>query len=116
MIQDYKEIKDVVMQYVSGCAMGDVELAKKAFHKDAVMFGYLNSELCAGSIDALYSAIAQLGAAPATKAEVDVMEVEGTAATVRVVLENWHGLSFTDFHSLVRIDGQWQIVAKIFHQ
>ncbi len=44
------------------------------------------------------------------------MEVVGTAATVRVVLENWHGLSFTDFHSLVKIDGQWTIVAKIFHQ
>ena len=40
----------------------------------------------------------------------------GTAATVRVVLEDWHGLSFTDFHSLVKIDGKWIIVAKIFHQ
>lgn len=116
MIREYKEIKKVVMQYVNGCATGDVELAKKAFHKDAIMHGYLNSELCAGSIDALYSAITQLGAASETKYEVDIMEVVGTAATVRVVLENWHGMCFTDFHSLVKIDDKWQIVAKIFHQ
>ena len=42
MIKDYREIREVVMQYVNGCAAGDVELAKKAFHKDAVMYGYLN--------------------------------------------------------------------------
>lgn len=116
MIRDYQKIKDVVMQYVNGCATGDVELAKKAFHKDAVMFGYLNGALCAGSIDALYGAIGQSDADPATKSEVDVIEIVGTAATVRVVLDNWHGLSFTDFHSLVKIDDKWQIVAKIFHQ
>lgn len=116
MIQEYKEIKEVVKQYVDGCATGDVELAKKAFHKDAVMFGYLNGALCAGSIEALYAAIAQLGGDPATKAEIDVTELTGTAATVRVVLENWHSLCFTDFHSLVKIDGKWRIVAKIFHQ
>lgn len=116
MIKDYQEIKEVVMQYVNGCVTGDAELTKKAFHKDAVMYGYLNGELSAGSIENLYAAIKQLGAAAETKAEVDVMEVVSTAATVRVVLENWHGLSFTDFHSLVKIDGKWTIVAKIFHQ
>ncbi|MDE6154747.1 MAG: nuclear transport factor 2 family protein [Muribaculaceae bacterium] len=116
MINDYKDIKDVVMQYVNGCATGDVELTKKAFHKDAVMFGYLNSELSGGSIENLYAAINALGASPETKWEIDVMQVVGTAATVRVVLGNWHGVSFTDFHSLVKIDGKWTIVAKIFHQ
>ena len=116
MIKDYREIREVVMQYVNGCAAGDVELAKKAFHKDAVMYGYLNGELSAGSIENLYAAIGQLGADAGTKAEVDILEAVGTAATVRVVLENWHGLSFTDFHSLVKIDGRWTIVAKLLHQ
>lgn len=51
-----------------------------------------------------------------TKSEVDVMEVIGTVTTVQVVHENWHGLSFTDFLSLVKIDGKWTIITKIFHQ
>ena len=67
MIKDYREIREVVMQYVNGCAAGDVELAKKAFHKDAVMYGYLNGELSAGSIENLYAAIGQLGADAGTK-------------------------------------------------
>ena len=35
------------------------------------MYGYLNAKLCAGSIDALYSAIEQLGADADAKAEVE---------------------------------------------
>lgn len=116
MIKDYQEIKEVVMQYVDGCARGDVELAKKAFHKDATMYGYLNGELLAGSIENLYAAIRQLGADSKTRHAVDVVELTGTAAVVRVVLEDWHGLSFTDFHSLVKLDGKWTIVGKVFHQ
>lgn len=116
MVQDYQEIKDVVMQYVNGCATGCVETARQAFHKDAIMYGYLNGELSAGNIENLYAAMNALGAAPETKYQVDILECNGTAAVVRVVLENWHRLSFTDYHSLVKIDGKWTIVAKIFHQ
>ena len=53
---------------------------------------------------------------PETKARVDVLNIEGTAAVVRVTLEDWHGLAFTDFHSLIKEDGQWKILAKVFHQ
>lgn len=31
MIEDYRKIKEVVMQYVNGCAAGDVELTN--YHK-----------------------------------------------------------------------------------
>lgn len=116
MNRDHKEIEETVMKYVDACLTGNAQLAKKAFHKDAIMYGYLNKELCAGSINALYSAIEQLGADAGTKAEVDILEVVGTAAAVRIVLKNWHGISFTDFHSLVKIDGKWIIVSKVFHQ
>ncbi len=44
------------------------------------------------------------------------LSIEGTAATVRVTLEDWHGIAFTDFHSLLKIDGEWKIIAKVFHQ
>ncbi|MBQ9156720.1 MAG: nuclear transport factor 2 family protein [Eubacterium sp.] len=31
-------------------------------------------------------------------------------------MEDWHGLAFTDFHSLIKEDGEWKILAKVFHQ
>ena len=66
--------------------------------------------------DLTLKAVDAFGAAPETKSRVDVLAIEGTAAAVRVTLEDWHGLSFTDFHELIKEDGQWKIVAKVFHQ
>ena len=42
------------------------------------------------------------------------IDVEGSAASVRIELDNWTGHRFTDFFTLVKIDGQWQIMSKIF--
>ena len=48
------------------------------------------------------------------KRELTIDSTE-TTAIVRVVIENWHGLSFIDHHSLVKIGGEWKIVANIYH-
>ena len=115
-VSDYEEILNTVAKYTDGCKEGKSEIMKPAFTENAVMYGYLNDEYYHGSIEALYGAVDSFGAAPETKARVDVLSVEGTAAVVRVTLEDWHGLAFTDFHSLVKEDGNWKIIAKVFHQ
>ena len=113
---DYEEVLAVVGKYTDGCKVGKSDIMKPAFTANALMYGYLNGEYYNGSIEALYGAVDAFGAAPDTLARVDVLSIEGTAAAVRVTLENWHGLSFTDFHNLIKEDGQWKIVAKVFHQ
>lgn len=115
-VSDYEAVVSVISKYAQGCKEGKSEIMKPAFHKDAIIYGYLNGELNEGSIENLYSSVDQLGADKNTKVHIDVLSVEGTAATVRVVLEDWHGLAFTDFHSLLKVDGKWQIIAKLFHQ
>ena len=115
-VSDYEEVLAVVGKYTEGCKVGKSDIMKPAFTANALMYGYLNGEYYNGSIEALYGAVDAFGAAPDTLARVDVLAIEGTAASVRVTLENWHGLSFTDFHNLIKEDGQWKIVAKVFHQ
>lgn len=44
---------------------------------------------------------------------IDWVEVSGTAAVGRVVLD-YPGSFFVDYMSLLKIDGEWQIVNKIF--
>ena len=42
--------------------------------------------------------------------------VTPTTAVVRVDMEkDAAGADYTDFHTLINIDGKWQIVAKVFH-
>lgn len=115
-VSDYEAVLNTVNQYVEGCKAGKSDLMKSAFTENALMYGYLNGQLFDGSIEALYGAVDQFGPAPDAVTRVDVLSIEGTAATVRVVLENWHGIAFTDFHNLLKVDGEWKIVAKVFHQ
>lgn len=115
-VSDYEAVINVVSKYTQACKEGKSDIMKPAFTENALMYGYLNGQLFNGSIEALYGAVDQFGAAPEAQTRIDVLSIEGTAATVRVVLENWHGIAFTDFHSLVKIDGEWKIIAKVFHQ
>ncbi len=39
----------------------------------------------------------------------------GTVATVRLELDNWTGQRFTDLFTLLKIDGEWKIMNKVFH-
>lgn len=89
---------------------------RRAFDRGAVMYGYLNGQLYDGSIENLYGAVEALGGDEGTQTRIDVLSVEGAAASVRVTLEGWHGLSFTDYHTLLKIDGKWRIASKVFHQ
>lgn len=36
-------------------------------------------------------------------------------AYVRLDTDNWTGHHFTDFFNLVKIDGQWKILGKVFY-
>ena len=116
MVSDYEEIMEVVGKYTEGCRKGDTALMKQAFDKGATMYGYLNGQLYDGSIENLYAAVDALGGDEASRTRIDVLEVQGNAAAVRVTLEDWHQIAFTDFHSLLKMDGQWKIVGKVFHQ
>lgn len=115
-VSDYEAVLEVIGKYTEGCKVGKSDIMKPAFTDNALMYGYLNGEYYHDSIDALYGAVDAFGAASETKSRVDVLSIEGTAAAVRVTLEDWHGLAFTDFHELIKEDGQWKIVAKVFHQ
>lgn len=40
-----------------------------------------------------------------------------TSAVVRVDMEGAaDGTSYTDFHTLLKRDGTWKVIAKVFHQ
>lgn len=40
--------------------------------------------------------------------------MQGSAASVRLDIDDWTGHRFTDYFTLVRIDGRWLILSKVF--
>jgi hypothetical protein len=43
------------------------------------------------------------------------MDIVGTIASVRVETDDWTGHRFTDFFNVLKLDGEWKIMSKIFH-
>ena len=116
-IKDYEEILETMQKYIDGCNEGKSEIMKPAFDEGAVMYSVNPDGTVAveGSINNLYATVDQLGADKGGSSRMDVIDSTETTAIVRVVIENWHGLSFIDHHSLVKMGGEWKIVAKIYH-
>jgi hypothetical protein len=112
---DLQQIQSLMLTYVEGGRSGDNELLRPLFHELATICGHVGPDLFAGPIAMFYDWHAENG--PASDLEVGRIDIdcEGTAASVRVELDNWTGHRFTDFFTLVKIDGQWQIMSKVFY-
>jgi len=41
--------------------------------------------------------------------------VNETTATAKVVLNDWSGAEFVDQFTLLKSDGHWQILSKVYH-
>jgi hypothetical protein len=114
---EYDAVVAAVQAYVDGLRVGSVEGVSKAFHQDAVMYGFTNGELLGGSIKNLYDFVEKNGTAPDIATRLDILSITPTTAVVRVDMEkDALGLDYTDFHTLLKQDGQWKVIAKVYHQ
>ena len=115
---DYDDVIQAAQAYIDGYRAGDITGIEKAFHEDAIMWGYTGDELLQGpAVPVFASFFKALGASPNTRSRLDILAIAPTAAVVRVDMENdVLGASFHDFLSLLKIDGQWKIISKIFQR
>lgn len=115
--QDFDDVIATVAKYVDGLRIGNADDVAKAFHKDAVMYGFTNGKLLGGPIKNLYDFVKENGKAPDIKTRLDVLAITPTSAVVRVDMEkDAIGADYTDFHTLLKGDGGWKIIAKTYHQ
>jgi len=115
-VQDYQDVIAVVDGYVQGLKEGSVDQLRRSFHADGIMYGHGPDGLLGGSIDNLYTFVEHYGKAPDIAVRLDVLDMTPTTAVVRVTMEqDAAGADYTDYHSLIKIDGQWKVVAKLFH-
>ena len=108
-------IGKTVQYYIDGAMSGKGDDMKPAFHEDATIFGYIGPDLFAGPIQKLFDWNDENGPATELVAEIANIDVAGTIATVRVELDNWTGHKFTDMYTLLKVDGTWKIMNKVFH-
>lgn len=117
MSEDEKAVRAVIQRYFDGIIQYDEAALREAFHPDAVVIG-LNK---AGEIErepfqewVLYTR----GKAPDPTGRNNTIvhvDIDGTAAVVKTDL-NWPSVRYIDYLSLMKSQGEWRIVNKIFHR
>ena len=109
-------VRASVQHYLQGHATGDGAHFEMVFHPESKLFwmrdGQLNQRTSADYI-------AGAGGEPAAdevqrKRRIAMVDVTGSAAVAKVELD-YPGAMITDYFTLLKVDGEWKIVNKIFH-
>ncbi|HZS10527.1 MAG TPA: nuclear transport factor 2 family protein [Blastocatellia bacterium] len=102
--------------YLKGHATGDGEYMKKAFHPDAKVFSFRE-----GKLNQLTAAefAARFTGKPAPdeaqrKRRIESVRITGNAGFGVIVLD-YPNVTFTDYMSLLKVDGEWKIINKTFY-
>lgn len=114
-LSEYDAISRTVQIYMDGGKSGKGDDMKPAFHDGATIFGYVGPDLFAGPIQGLFDWVDQNPPATELQGRITSVDVVETVATVRLELENWNGRRFTDMFTLLKVDGEWKIMNKVFH-
>ncbi len=114
-VREHDAIAKTLQHYIDGTRSGNGDDMKPAFHKDATIFGYAGADLFGGPIQQLFDWSDENGPAAALQTRVASIDLAGTAATVRLELTDLNGDSYTDMFTLLKVDGEWKIMSKVFH-
>jgi hypothetical protein len=114
---DEAAIRQTVQHYFDGGKNRDSVALRKAFHPEARMLFAKDGKLVLVPIGEYIAGSAKNklkpGEVDSTKRRVVEVDVAGDAAVAKLELERPDAL-ITDYMSLIKIEGRWQIVNKVF--
>ncbi len=114
-VHEHDSIAKTLQHYIDGARSGKGDDMKPAFHKDATIFGYAGADLFAGPIQLLFDWNDESGPAAELQTRIASIDLVDTVASVRLELNNWGGYRYTDLLTLLKVDGEWKIMSKVFH-
>ncbi len=112
-----KAIEEVVGKYIEAGRTADSSIMKPVFHENAQMSGPAEEGAFSGPIQALYDFVDSNGPAPDLEMRiVNITVSDERAASVVLHADHWHGKNFTDHFHLLKMDGTWKILSKIYSE
>lgn len=112
----YDEVRAAVERYAEGCREADAGKVRDAFAPGARMWGYLGPDY----VEMTGEEFAEQVIGPAEPASagyttsIHGIEIMGDVASARLDEQGFLGADFSNRFGLVRRDGVWRIVSKVF--
>lgn len=115
---EYAAVREVLENSIEGSYRADTALLKTLFHDASTMSGYLDGELDVGTPQPFYDELEQNPSAcdsgEAYRAEIIFIRIAGNIASAGIVEENLLGVNYENHFHLLKIDGIWKIISKVY--
>ena len=114
---DWAGIEEAIQLYFDGLYHSDVEKLKQAFHPSAQVIGHFQGPFAVMSLDDFLGVVG--GTPPPSESgeayDMKIVMVDQVAEEAVVKVEDLYmGLRFTDYLTLMKIDGTWKIINKAY--
>ena len=106
-------IRETINYYAEGMRAAKVEILKEAFHRQAILCGYLDDEMIAAPIEGLYDWVSSNPAPEAFNLSILAIEVTGRVAVAKVRETDSHA-DVIDYFHLLKDGNRWWIVSKLW--
>ncbi len=118
MNENHAEIATALQPYFDGFYEGNVDKLRTIFHPNCHLYSAPEAELRDAEIEAVYGWV-ESRVKPAERGDpredaiitIDQSSPECAFAKVMIALGDWR---FTDYLTLLKLEGRWQIIAKTF--
>ena len=111
---DYELVSETVSFYLDGGTNNDFETLKKAFHETATM-KFVGDEYKEVNALAFFKKGMKPGPPQNRKTRIANIDISGHAANAKLEIE-YPTFTFIDYMNLLKIDGEWKVVNKIFYK
>ena len=112
-----KELVRIPLEnYLKGHETGNPEFMRKAFHKEGKLIFIRDGKYTTRTFEEYINGMSGKPAADEAKRKrwIESVDIAGNAAVGKIILDYPSG-RFTDYMTLLKIDGEWKIVNKSFH-
>ena len=110
---DYQQIERTVSYYLDG-GNNDFETLKKAFHENATMKYITDDYKEVNALEFFQKAI-KPGPKQNRKTRIAYINIAGHAANAKLEID-YPTFTFIDYMNLLKINGEWKVVSKIFYK
>ena len=110
-------LERVVRDYLDGMIFANADQLRRAFHPDAHVIGHFQGRLEWSTLEQFIADCERTGSAAVNEPyywQILSADVTGDIAVIKLT-NDYIGVRYTDYLSLLNEGGRWRIVNKVFH-
>ena len=108
-------VKQTLNYYLDGGTNNDFDTLKKAFHDTATMKYIGNGEYKEVNAIEFFKSVMKPGPKQDRDTKILSVDISGHAAHAKLEIR-YKDFSFIDYMNLLKVDGEWKVVSKIFYR